>query len=384
VATLTILADENIPFAREAFETLGDVRLSHGRQITRDHLRDVDLLVVRSITRVDEALLAGTRVRFVGTATSGSDHVVVDDLARLGVAFHAALGCNANAVAEYMAVAWLTLAHRRGWALAGRHVGVIGVGHVGALVVEKARALGMVPVLNDPPKWRDTGSDVYRPIDELLDCDIITCHTPLTYDGPFPTYRLIGEQFLSRLKQGAWFCSAGRGEAIDEEALARALERHRLDATILDVWDHEPAIDGRLVARVDIGTPHIAGYSLEGKLNGTAMVYDAACRFLGVESTWAPAAATPLPLLPRLTIAGEGRSDVDVLAEVATAAYPIARDDEGLRRTARMTPVERGLVFDDLRRTYPTRREFRQTAVAVTGGSAALINTLRALQFRMP
>ncbi len=384
MAAVTILADENIPFAREAFGTLGEVRLSHGRRITRDHLRDVDLLVVRSITRVDGPLLAGTRVRFVGTATSGSDHVVVDDLAGLGIAFHAALGCNARAVAEYMAVAWLTLARRIGCTLAGRHVGVIGVGHVGSLIVDMIRALGMVPVLNDPPRSRDTGSDAYRPIDQLLDCDIITCHTPLTHDGPDPTWRLIGERFFSRLKQGAWFCNAGRGEVADETALGRALELDRLGATVLDVWDHEPAIDGRLVARVDIGTPHIAGYSLEGKVNGTAMVYDAACRFLGVEPTWNAAAAVPPPPVPRLTIAGAGRDEVEVLADVVTAVYPIARDHEALRRTAQMTPVERGLVFDDLRRTYPTRREFRQTAVEVTGGSSAIATTLRRLEFGLP
>jgi len=380
---VTILADENIPFAREAFGTLGDVRLSHGRRITRDHLRDVDLLVVRSITRVDEPLLAGTRVRFVGTATSGSDHVVVDDLERLGVAFYSALGCNANAVAEYMAVAWLTLARRTRCTLAGRHVGVIGVGHVGSRVVDKIRALGMVPVLNDPPKSRETGSDTYRPIDELLDCDIVTCHTPLTCDGPDPTYRLIGERFFSRLKPGAWFCNAGRGEVVDEAALGRALDLGRLGATILDVWDHEPEIDGRLVARVDIGTPHIAGYTLEGKVNGTAMVYDAACRFLGVEPSWNAATAAPPPPVPQLTIAAAERDEVDVLADVVTAVYPIARDCDALRRTAGMTPVERGQVFDDLRRTYPTRREFRQTTVAVSGASAALVSALRALRFRV-
>ncbi len=381
--TLTILADENIPFAREAFGTLGEVRLSHGRRITRDDLRDVDVLVVRSITRVDEPLLTGTRVRFVGTATSGSDHVVVDDLARLGVAFYAALGCNANAVAEYMATAWLTVARRRGCTLAGRHVGVIGVGHVGSLVVDKIRALGMVPVLNDPPKSRDTGSDAYRPIDELLECDIITCHTPLTRDGPDPTYQLIGGRFFSRLRPGAWFCNAGRGEVVDEVALAGAMDRGRLDVTILDVWDHEPAVNERLVSRVDIGTPHIAGYSLEGKLNGTAMVYAAACRFFGVEPTWNAAAAAPPPMVPRLTIAAAGRDEVDVLADVVTAVYPIARDHEALHRTAEMTAGERSLAFDDLRRTYPTRREFRQTSVAVTGGSPSLARTLRELQFRV-
>ena len=136
MARPTILADENIPYAREAFGTLGEVRLKHGRQISRADLADVDLLVVRSITRVDEALIAGTRVRFVGTATSGVDHLAIGDLERLGIAWHAALGCNANAVAEYMTAAWLTLAQRRGETLAGRRVGVVGVGHVGSLVLE--------------------------------------------------------------------------------------------------------------------------------------------------------------------------------------------------------------------------------------------------------
>jgi erythronate-4-phosphate dehydrogenase len=380
---LTVVADENIPFAREAFATLGEVRLIPGRHIAREHLHDVDALVVRSITRVDGQLLAGTRVRFVGTATSGSDHVAVDDLARLGIAFYAALGCNANAVAEYMATAWLTLARRHVHTLAGRRVGVIGVGHVGSLVAEKVRALGMVPVLNDPPKARDTGSAIYRPIDELLDCDIITCHTPLTYGGLDPTYRLIGEPFFSRLKDGAWFCNAGRGEVVDEAALDRARDRGRLGATVLDVWDHEPAIDGRLVASVDIGTPHIAGYSLEGKLNGTAMVYDAACRFFGVEPSWDAAAASPSPPAPQLAIAAAGRDEVDVLTEAVTAVYPITRDHEALRRTAAMTPAERGLVFDDLRRTYPLRREFRQTTFAITGGSGSMARALRRLQFRV-
>jgi len=362
-----ILADENIPFAREAFGTLGEVRLKHGRQIAHADLADVDLLVVRSITMVDAALLAGTRVQFVGTATSGSDHVDTADLDRLGIAFHAALGCNANAVSEYMAAAWLTLATLRGETLAGRRVGVIGVGHVGSLVVKKARALGMEPVLNDPPKARETGSAGYRPLDELLDCDIVTCHTPLTFDGPDPTYRLIGEAFFKRLKPGAWFCSAGRGEVVHETALHRALDEKCLDAVVLDVWDREPEIDGRLLARVDIGTAHIAGYSLEGKLNGTAMVYRAACAYLGVEPAWNPEAAVPprgqgLPLggfaegetaIARLDCEG-----VAAFAGTVAAAYPILRDDEALRKTVGMSAAERGKAFDLLRKTYPVRREF--------------------------
>jgi erythronate-4-phosphate dehydrogenase len=367
MARPTILADENIPFAREAFGTLGEVRLKHGRQISRADLADVDLLVVRSITRVDAALVEGSRVRFVGTATSGADHMAAADLDRLGIAWHAALGCNANAVAEYMTAAWLTLAQRRGETLAGRRVGVVGVGHVGSLVVEKALALGMEPVLNDPPKARETGSGRYRPLDALLDCDIVTCHTPLTVDGPDPTYRLIGEALFSRLKAGAWFCNAGRGEVVDEEALRRALDAERLGAVVLDVWDHEPEIDGRLLARVDIATPHVAGYSLEGKLNGTDLVYRAACRFLGVEPIWTAAAAGP-PRPEGLPLRGFARGDaalrhldrvgVSALADAVAAVYPVLRDDEALRRTAGMDAAERGRAFDLLRKTYPTRREF--------------------------
>lgn len=362
-----ILADENIPFAREAFGTLGDVRLKHGRQIAHADLADVDLLIVRSITRVDAALLAGTRVQFVGTATSGIDHVDAADLDCLGIRFHAALGCNAKAVAEFMAAAWLTLAKTRGETLAGRRVGVVGVGHVGSLVAQKARALGMEPVLNDPPQGRDTGDNRYRPLHDLYDCDIVTCHTPLTFDGPDPTYRLIGDTFFSRLKPGAWFCNAGRGEVVHEEALHDALDEKCLDAVVLDVWEHEPEIDGRLLARVDIGTPHIAGYSLEGKLNGTAMVYRAACEFLGVEPTWSAESAAP-PRPPGLPLPGFADGDsmlrhldckgVAALADMVTAFCPVLRDDEALRKAVGMGAAERGRAFDLLRKTYPTRREF--------------------------
>ncbi|MCX6549853.1 MAG: 4-phosphoerythronate dehydrogenase [Acidobacteria bacterium] len=383
MAGLVILADENIPFARDAFGTLGDVRLKHGRQIAAADLRDVDVLVVRSITRVDASLVAGTKVRFVGTATSGSDHVVFADLDRHGITAFTALGCNANAVAEYMAAAWLTIARRTGLTLRGLCVGVVGVGHVGSLVVEKARALGMIPVLNDPPKARESGRTDYRPLDELADCDIVTLHTPLTVDGPDPTRGLIGARFLSRLKKGAWLCSTGRGGVVDEDALHGALDAARLGACILDVWDYEPAIDGRLLGRVDIATPHIAGYSLEGKMNGTAMTYEAACRFFGVEPTWSAEAAAPPPTVPYVTEIAGGRRDEDVLTDVVSAVYPVLRDDAALRATAALDAAARGRAFDDLRKTYPTRREFRYTTVSAPGASRALLASLRALQFRI-
>jgi erythronate-4-phosphate dehydrogenase len=366
MSSLTIVADEN-------------VRLLHGRRITPADLADADLLFVRSITRVDAALLKGTRVRFVATATAGIDHVTVPDLRELGIAFYAAHGCNANAVAEYMVAAWLTVARRTGTSLRGMRVGVVGVGHVGSRVVEKARALGMVPVLNDPPRARDTGDTAFVPLTALLECDIVTCHTPLTIDGPDPTYRLINESFLARLRRGTWFCNAGRGETVDEVALRGLMARGTLGAVVLDVWDHEPEIDADLLGAVTLGTPHVAGYSLEGKLNGTHMVYDAACRFLGQEPSWDAAAAYPVPDVPLLHV--EARPDEDVLAEVVSRIYPVARDDAALRRCLAMAPQDRGREFDRQRKTYPTRREYRRTSVHADGASPELLATLRGLQF---
>lgn len=380
-APLTILADENIPCAREAFGTLGTVRLKHGRAITTADLADVDMLAVRSITRVDAALVGGTRVRFVGTATSGNDHLSLEDLDRLGVAHYTALGCNANAVAEYMAAAWLTVARRKSRRLRGLRVGIVGVGHVGSRVAETARALGMTPVLNDPPKHRETGLDLYRPLDELLDCDIITCHTPLTCDGPDPTVGLIGARFLSRLKPGAWFCNAGRGGVVDEAALHAALDAGRIGACVLDVWDGEPVADGRLVARVDVATPHIAGYSLEGKLNGTMMVYEAACRFFGLSPAWDVAAAAPPSDVPFLDIAGVDRDPEATLATAVTAVYPVQRDVDRMRAAAALDPAARGRAFDDQRKTYPTRREFRHTTIRLVDGPPEAARALRALHF---
>lgn len=380
---LVTVADERIPFAGEAFGTLGEVRTRPGRLLGPADLAGADLLVVRAITRVNASLVAGSGVRFVGTATSGTDHVASAELARLGIAFYGALGCNANAVAEYMAAAWIEMARRRGEALGGRSVGVVGVGHVGTLVAAKARALGMEPVLNDPPRARETGDAAFRPLDDLLGCDIVSCHTPLTTGGPDPTWRLIGRRVLSRLRPGAWFCNAGRGEVVDEEALGEAIDRGRLGGVVLDVWDHEPAIDPRLVARADIATPHIAGYSLDGKLNGTAMVYRAACRFFGVEPSWSAETAAPPPDVPRIALDASGRDEAAVLAEAVEAVYAVRRDDEALKRVASADAASIGPAFDHLRAAYPRRREFPGTEVVLAGGSPALAGALAGLGFRV-
>jgi len=378
---MKIIADENIPFAREAFGTLGDVTLVHGRALSAGQVAGADLLFVRSITKVNAALLDGTPVRFVGTATAGTDHVDVEYLARRGIAFAAAPGCNANSVAEYMAAAWLVLARRKGLTLRGMKAGIIGVGNVGSRVEKKARALGMEPVLNDPPLARTTGDSKYRPFDEVFDCDIITCHTPLTRDGEDPTYQLANAAFFARVKQGTIFCNAGRGEVVDEAALRRTMRSDKLRAVVLDVWDHEPSIAPDLLGKVDLGSPHVAGYSYDGKIGGTTQVYEAACKFLGIAPKWRAKKAMLAPEFPELTADAGGRLDEAVLLEVVTRVYPIERDDANLRATIPMTPEDRGKAFDRLRKEYPYRREFSNTRLWLRDGSDRLLTSAKGLGF---
>lgn len=380
---MKIVADENIPFVREAFGSLGEVTLQSGRLLMAEDLTDAELLFVRSVTKVGAALLDGTPVRFVGSATAGIDHVDLDYVTRRGLGFASAPGSNADSVGEYMAAAWLTVAVRKGVRLAGLRVGIIGAGNTGSRAEAKARALGMTPVLNDPPLARATGDPKYRPLDELFSCDIITCHTPLTTDGPDATHHMVNDAFFERLKPGAWFCNAGRGEVVDTPALLHAITSGRLGAVILDVWEQEPRVDAGLLEKVDIATPHVAGYSYDGKVRGTEMVYAAACRFLGVEPRWTMQAALPPPEVDRITIDATGRTDEGVLHEIVSRLCPVERDDEALRQAVARTPEERGRLFDRLRKEYPQRREFTTARVRLDGALDALRNKVQALGFTL-
>lgn len=372
---MRIVADENIPYVREAFGGLGEVVTAAGRAMTADLVRDADVLLVRSVTRVNEALLAESRVRFVGTATIGTDHVDQAYLAGRGIRFAAAPGSNANSVAEYVTAALLVLAGRGGWALAGRRMGVIGVGNVGRRVVGKARALGMEPILNDPPLGRATGDARYRSLAEALEADVVTLHVPLTREGPDATYHMVNDGFLSQLRPGAVLINTSRGAVAETPALHRALDAGRLGAVVLDVWEHEPAIDASLVARADLATAHIAGYSFDGKVNGTVMLHEALCAFLERPVEWSP--SLPAPPVPRVEVTAEGEEG---LRQAVLAVYDIERDDADLRRVADLPVEERGPYFDRLRRDYPHRREFGGTVVEAPAGLGPI---LAGLGFRL-
>lgn len=375
-----IVCDANVPAAAEAFGRFGPVRLVAGRDITRDVLRGADVLVVRSVTRVDAALLTGTPVRFVGTATAGVDHVDAAALARLGVSFASAPGSNATSVVEYVLAALLSLAADRGEQLEWKELGIVGAGQVGGRLAARAEALGMIVRRCDPPLAASSSPELASAFDSfervLVDSDIVTLHTPLTGpdDSFWPTRGLVGEDALRLMQPGAWLVNAARGGVLDGPA-ALASRRSRslghglgLDALVLDCWPGEPAPDPALVAAADLATPHVAGYSFDGKVAGTAMIESALGRWLAQQgeaerAPWsaAEALAEPEPLVavappPPADTPAARAAWLDALARQAT---DVRVDDARFRERVGAEPdsERRAAAFADLRKTYPRRRE---------------------------
>jgi erythronate-4-phosphate dehydrogenase len=381
---MKIVCAASVLHAREAFGRLGDVQILPDRDIRREHLRDADALIVRSKTPVDSGLLEGTPVGFVGTATAGADHFDIPYLNNAGIAWSASPGCNANAVAEYVVTALALLARKCAALLPGRTLGIVGVGQVGSRVAEKAALLGLRVLRNDPPLALQTGSRDYLPLDAVLAAaDILTLHTPLESTGPFPTRHLADCRLFGKLKPGAWFLNTSRGEVADSDSLQLALGHHLLAACALDVWENEPDLPESLRRAVDFLTPHIAGYSLEGLLNGTLHCHRELCHFLEVEPSWAPD-PRQLPAPPFVEIDAAHRADEEVLAELLAAACPIPEDDRAWR--AEMTTADSAELrrrFDRTRKNHRARREFAALRVHLSHASPALLEIVAALGFQV-
>ena len=380
---MKIVADPNIPFVQEAFGSLGDVVLVPGRQINATTARDADALLVRSVTPVNAATLDGSRVRFVATATIGTDHIDDACLRARGIGFASAAGSNANSVAEYVVAALLELAHRQGFRLRDQTLGVIGVGNVGSRVVRYAEALGMRVLPNDPPRQRAEKLPLFVPLERVLaETDIITMHVPLTRQGADATFHLFDKERLAALEEHKpILVNTARGAVVDNKALLKAIDGERVRGTVLDVWENEPDISPELLDVVDIGTPHIAGYSFDGKVNGTQMVYRAVCQFFGIPPTWQP--PLPPPEVPRIELSvSSGDDDEDVLRRVVRRVYDITADDAALRKSVRV-PDGIGAGFDTLRAAYPIRREFFNTQLILRGASDTLRKKFAALGFKL-
>jgi len=377
---MKIIVDENIPYGKEAFGALGNVQTVHGRKIAREIVADAGALVVRSITTVNEALLGGTPVRFVGTCTIGEDHIDKAYLAANGITFTSAPGCNANSVGEYITAALLALADRYQLRLADLSLGIVGVGNVGSKVFQKATALGMRCVLNDPPLAARTGDPIYRPIDEILECDIVTFHTPLEKEGKYPTYHLCDKEFLRWLKPNAIVINSSRGAVADNYDLEEALRTEHIRAAVLDVWENEPTPNPELLRLAAIATPHIAGYSFDGKVNGTRQVYEALCAFLGCDATWSPQDFLPPPPIPEITL---NPADEYALTGAVLSIYDIMADDGNMRGILALPKEEHAACFDGLRKNYPVRREFFNTVAHLSHQDEMLSNILEGIGFTL-
>jgi erythronate-4-phosphate dehydrogenase len=384
LGSIKIVADENIPYVREAFGSLGHVELVAGRSMTNALLRNADVLLVRSVTKVNETLLSGTSVKMVATATIGTDHVDEEYLKKSGIAFSNAAGSNSNSVAEYITAALLTFADRKGFKLEGKTIGVVGLGNVGSKVARKCAVLGMNVLKNDPPLRDQTGSTEFVDLNDMISrVDFLTLHTPLTLAGPHPTHHLIDDAMLRRLKPSAFLFNSSRGSVVDGRALKQALQQKRIAGALLDVWENEPNIDPELLALVDIGSPHIAGYSFDGKVNGTEMIYQALCRFLGTNAAWNPKTIMPISPVPMITIDPSEADEQTLIRRAVAKVYDIEADDARLRELLAEPADKRGKFFDQLRKLYPVRREFYNTRIEFSAPACEeLIRKLTGLGFR--
>lgn len=382
---MKIVADQNIPFVKECFSSIGDVHLCSGRQLIAAQAADADILLVRSVTKVNEALLAGSRVRLVATATIGVEHVDTAYLAAHGIGFASAPGSNANSVAEYIVAALLALGKKYQFTLAGKSIGIVGVGNVGSRVACKCAAMEMTVLLNDPPLARQTGDARYRPLAELCGCDFVTFHTPLTQEGPDKSYHLADAAFFAAIKKGAFFLNTSRGGVHDTAALKQAMAAGTLGGVVLDVWENEPNIDPDLLRKVDLSTPHIAGYSFDGKVAGLLMIYRAACAHFGLTPTHTEADFLPPPKVPHIHIARQPlAAGLDrIIHDTVQQVYVLHRDDFNTREILTVPESERGVFFDRLRKDYPERREFQNTVVTVPSGQTQLADTLGGIGFQV-
>lgn len=355
---MKIVVDENIPAALDCFGRLGEVVLRPGRNLSPADVRDADALIVRSITRVDQALLAGNQVRFVGTCTIGVDHVQQDFLQQQGIRFASAPGCNARSVVEYVVAALLELEATRGLDLQGRSIGIIGLGNVGSRLKPVCEQLGLRVLACDPPLQAQGMAGLVAP-DEAWQADIVTLHVPFSRTGPHATEYLGNHARLSALAPNAVLINTARGGVVDNRALSNVLRERSDLSAVLDVWEGEPLVNRELASQVDIATPHIAGYSHDGKVRGTWMIYAALCEFLGQPVTVAEQDLIPPQLNVTLDFSAMNGSDAPVSArDVVRRIYSIADDDSALRASLQQERELRAQAFDLLRKHYRVRREF--------------------------
>ncbi len=375
---MLIVADENIPLLDEFFQGFGEIRRVPGRAVDRATVEQADVLLVRSVTNVNRALLEGSHVKFVGTCTIGTDHLDLDYFQQAGIHWSSAPGCNARGVVDYVLGSLQTLAEIEGADLAQRTYGIVGAGEVGGRLLKVLKGLGWNVLVCDPPRQIAEDAD-YVSLDQIIEqCDVISLHTPLIKSGNGATWRLFDRERLRQLKPGTWLINASRGPVVHNAALREVLlEREDLQA-VLDVWEGEPEVDVDLADLCVLATPHIAGYSLDGKQRGTAQIYQALCAYLGQAPGIALSDLLPQPWLAEVQL-NASTDPAWALATLCRSVYDPRRDDADFRRSLVGTVQEQRKAFDLLRKHYPERREIDGLKVRINGQSPVLSNIARAL-----
>jgi erythronate-4-phosphate dehydrogenase len=376
---MIIAVDKEIPYGKEAFSQLGQVRFFSGQDLKSDTLHDIDALIVRTITPVNAALLDGADIHYIGAASAGTDHIDQRYLEARGIHFSYAAGCNANSVSEYVATILHVIAARRGWNLRQKSLAIIGVGHVGSRVERKAEALGMQVCLCDPPLRDLTGDIRYRTLDEVLGADILTFHVPLASDGPYPTWHMLGRKMLDRLSPNQVLINTSRGAVFDGRELKNALRQRRISGAILDVWEEEPIVDYSLLELAEIGTPHIAGGALDGKIRATEMIREDLGRFLGIRPIGLGDSIYPeaKSLRPETGAIGQ-----EAVRSVLLQAFDIPSKDTKLRNLGAVTVEQAAAGFERLRTERPLRLEFRHFTVELSPAQRELADILQVLGFQ--
>lgn len=374
-----ILVDENIPFAIQAFSGFGKVKLASGREISKPILKDIDILIIRSVTKVDKSLLGDTAVKFVGTTTIGLDHIDTRYLENNKISFAGSPGCNANSVAEYITAGLLKIAIDQKFELKEKSIGIIGYGNIGSKVAGIAQSFEMQTLINDPPLQRTTGESFFTSYYEALKADIITFHVPLNMEGIDKTYHMLSDYKLQSFDSDKIIVNSSRGSVLSDEDLKKFLLKKK-NIVLLDVWENEPNIDTKLLNLVKIGSPHVAGYSYEGKVNGTIMIYKALCKHLNINPKWQPD-------YPEIDNTVFDYQEMDTLEEslnsIISNIYDIENDDSKLRKILSLNKNEQGNYFDLLRKNYPVRREFSNFSIRIGKRLKREINILKTLRFKV-
>ncbi|MDP2338855.1 MAG: 4-phosphoerythronate dehydrogenase PdxB [Bacteroidota bacterium] len=373
---MKIIIDDKIPYIRGAFERVAEVIYLPGSKTTPEIVKNADAIVTRTRTKCNEKLLAGSSVKFIATATIGYDHIDTDYCDAAGIKWINAPGCNSKSVEQYIASTLMVLAERKNMQLKEMCIGVVGVGNVGSKVARVCDLLGMKVLLNDPPRERAEGSAAFVSLKQVMDdADIITLHVPLNMKGEDTTFHLCNEAFFSGLTKKPILINSCRGEVVHTPAIKAALKSGQISSFVCDCWENEPDIDLELLAMTEIATPHIAGYSKDGKATGTQMSVHAISQFFGLGlDNWQPS-GVELPANPVFELDGTGLSEQKIIAKAILATYDIRNDDQNFRNNTDK--------FEQLRGDYPIRREFPVFTIVTKNIHKETLDILKKLGFNI-